>query len=124
MGFLDKARRMADQAQQKLDEAQQRFNDSQRERAAAARAGEQAPVVQYDSAGRPIEPAPPAAAPVVQIPAAPPHAGIGANDQLARQAALRQLLLLGAALATLVGAVSLGRVLALRRHGQHGTRSE
>jgi hypothetical protein len=63
MGFFDKARRMADQAQQKLDEAQQRFNDSQRQRAAAARAGEQAPVVQYDSAGRPMEPAPPAPGP-------------------------------------------------------------
>jgi len=56
MGFFDKARRMADQAQQ-------RFNDSQRQRAAAARAGEQAPVVQYDSAGRPMEPAPPAPGP-------------------------------------------------------------
>jgi hypothetical protein len=66
MGFVEKARQMADQAQQKLDEAQQRFNEAQRERAAAARAGEQAPVVQYDSAGRPIAPGPAAREPVVE----------------------------------------------------------
>src|SRR5829696_2866587 len=49
MGFLDKAKKMAEQAQAKLDEAQQQFNSSQS-------GGEQAqgPVVEYDKHGRPV----------------------------------------------------------------------
>ncbi len=33
MGFMDKAKQMAEQAQQKIDEAQKQFNDSQAQRA-------------------------------------------------------------------------------------------
>jgi hypothetical protein len=71
MGFMDKAKKMAeqaqrqakdgtlkerakalaDQAQSKLDEAQGKFNDKQQEGAGAPPAG---PVVQYDAHGRPI----------------------------------------------------------------------
>jgi hypothetical protein len=74
MGFMDKAKKMAEQAQAKLDEAQNKFNTGQ--------GGQQpsgAPPVEYDEHGRPIPPAPvtpdaaapapPAAAP---DPAAPP----------------------------------------------------
>ena len=32
MGFMDKAKKLAEQAQQKLDEAQQQFNESQQQR--------------------------------------------------------------------------------------------
>jgi hypothetical protein len=69
MGFMDKAKKMAEQAQTKLDEAQKQFNSGQ--------AGQQAgggPVVEYDKHGRPIQPAPvtpDAAAPVPPAPDAP-----------------------------------------------------
>ena len=32
MGFMDKAKQMAEQAQQKIDEAQKKFNESQQQR--------------------------------------------------------------------------------------------
>ncbi len=65
MGFMDKAKQMADQAQQKIEETQKQFNDGQAQRS-AQQGG--APGVRYDSNGRPIaETAPPAA----QTPAAP-----------------------------------------------------
>jgi hypothetical protein len=71
MGFMDKAKKLAEQAQEKLDEAQKNFNkgDSQE-----TQAGEGA--VQYDEHGRPIEQAPPAGAtaPPAAEPAAPPAA--------------------------------------------------
>ncbi len=53
MGFLDKAKKMAEQAQAKLDEAQQQFNSSP--------GGQQGggPVVEYDKHGRPIPQHPP-----------------------------------------------------------------
>jgi hypothetical protein len=60
MGFMDKAKKMAEQAQAKLDEAQQQFNSGEQ---AAEAAG---PVVEYDVHGRPIPQAPPASA-------TPPH---------------------------------------------------
>ena len=69
MGFMDKAKKMAEQAQAKLDEAQKQFNSSQ--------GGQQAgggPAVEYDKHGRPIQPAPvtpDAAAPVPPAPDAP-----------------------------------------------------
>ena len=63
MGFLDKAKQLAEQAQQKLDEAQQSFNQSA---SPEAEPGEGA--VRYDEHGRPIQEAPPAE------PAPPPPA--------------------------------------------------
>ena len=51
MGFLDKAKKMAEQAQAKLDDAQGKFNEQQRSHGAAQ---DGAPVVQYDANGRPI----------------------------------------------------------------------
>ena len=53
MGFMDKAKKMAEQAQSKLDEAQKQFNAGQGQ-------GQQSgPVVEYDKHGRPIPQAPP-----------------------------------------------------------------
>ena len=80
MGFMDKAKKLAEQAQEKLDEAQKNFNKSESTEA-------QPSAVRYDDHGRPIqqeetpaaateppsaEPAPPAAA---EPPAAEPPAG-------------------------------------------------
>ena len=85
MGFMDKAKQMAEQAQQKIEDAQKQFNDSQTQKAG----GDQAPNVRYDDHGRPIpdaseeappagqtpppsaEPAPPAEPPVAAEPAEP-----------------------------------------------------
>jgi formin 2/WAS/WASL-interacting protein len=62
MGFMDKAKKMAEQAQAKLDEAQKQFNAGQE--GGAAPSGE--PAVEYDVHGRPVAQAPPASA-------SPPH---------------------------------------------------
>jgi hypothetical protein len=69
MGFLDKAKKMAEQAQAKLDEVQGQFNASQ--------GGQQhgGPVTEYDKHGRPVTPAPvtpDAAAPAAATPGVPP----------------------------------------------------
>jgi hypothetical protein len=75
VGFMDKAKQMAEQAQQKIDETQKQFNDSQAKRGEQAQGGER-----YDKHGRPItEDAPPAA----QTPAAPvaPAQAPGAGEQ-------------------------------------------
>jgi hypothetical protein len=76
VGFMDKAKQMAEQAQQKIDDAQKQFNDNQAQRGQQSQGGG----VRYDKHGRPItEDAPPAA----QTPAAPvaptqaPDAGAG-----------------------------------------------
>jgi hypothetical protein len=69
MGFLDKAKKMAEQAQAKLDEAQKQFNEGQQ------RGQPSGPAVEYDQHGRPIPQEPPATA-------APPH-----GDPLAPQSA-------------------------------------
>jgi hypothetical protein len=61
MGFMDKAKKLAEQAQEKLDEAQQNFNKG------GATPGQQAET-RYDDHGRPIQDAPPAGA-------APPPSG-------------------------------------------------
>jgi hypothetical protein len=56
MGFMDKAKKLAEQAQEKLDEAQKNFNKSE---------GPQGPPgggVRYDDHGRPIQEETPAAA--------------------------------------------------------------
>ena len=60
MGFMDKAKKMAEQAQAKLDEAQKQFNSGQQQGSGAG------PAVEYDKHGRPIPQAPAEAA-------APPH---------------------------------------------------
>ena len=61
MGFMDKAKKMAEQAQAKLDEAQKGFNQPS---GGQQQAG--GPAVEYDKHGRPIPSEPPATA-------TPPH---------------------------------------------------
>jgi hypothetical protein len=80
MGFLDKAKKLAEQAQQKLDEAQTQFNQG-----GSTQGQPQPGGVQYDAHGRPIaqppaadvpppvaQPQPPVAQP--ESPPAPPAA--------------------------------------------------
>jgi hypothetical protein len=55
MGFMDKAKKMAEQAQAKLDETQKQFNQGQQTSPPAQ--GD--PAVQYDKHGRPIPSASP-----------------------------------------------------------------
>src|SRR5215218_4020040 len=66
MGFMDKAKKMAEQAQAKLDEAQQQFNSGQ-----GASQQPSGPAVEYDKHGRPI-PSAEASAPESVAPPAPP----------------------------------------------------
>jgi hypothetical protein len=54
MGFMDKAKQLAEQAQQKLDEAQKNFNQGGSPQAPAEGG------VRYDEHGRPVQDAPPA----------------------------------------------------------------
>ena len=68
MGFMDKAKKMAEQAQAKLDEAQKQFNAGQQQDQGGG------PVVEYDNHGRPIPQASPDAA-------APPHGDPLAGSQ-------------------------------------------
>lgn len=77
MGFMDKAKKMAEQAQAKLDEAQKQFNESQ----SAGSGSSQAPPAEYDQHGRAIrsEAPPEPAAPPAES-ATPPH-----GDPLARE---------------------------------------
>ena len=57
MGFMDKAKKLADQAQAKLDEAQKQFNDSQGSNPSTASPSP----LEYDQHGRPVaQPADPA----------------------------------------------------------------
>jgi hypothetical protein len=63
MGFMDKAKKMAEQAQAKLDEVQKEFNSGQGDKP-----GSSGPVVEYDKHGRPVTPAAP---PEGQAPPAP-----------------------------------------------------
>ena len=56
MGFLDRAKQMAEQAQSKLDEAQKKFNESQKQRGGQDAPAEGAATA-YDQHGRPV-PAP------------------------------------------------------------------
>ncbi len=71
MGFMDKAKQLAEQAQQKLDETQKNFNKS-----SSPEGQPQGDGVKYDEHGRPIQEAPPAgaAAPPPAEPAAEPAA--------------------------------------------------
>ena len=68
MGFMDKAKQLAEQAQQKLDEAQKNFNQS-----SSPESQPQGDAVKYDQHGRPIQEATPAGAtaPPAAEPAAP-----------------------------------------------------
>ncbi len=74
MGFMDKAKKLAEQAQTRLEEAQTQFNAAPGQGAASPPAGG-APV-QYDQHGRPIveEPAPSPGrpSPAAPSPGAPP----------------------------------------------------
>src|ERR687894_3196415 len=58
MGFMDKAKQMAEQAQQKLDDAQKQFNQGQGSEGQQSSGG-----VRYDEHGRPIEGSPAGTAP-------------------------------------------------------------
>ena len=75
MGFMDKAKKLAEQAQTKLDEAQKQFNESQ-SRSSSPPPPDQA--VEYDKHGRPVraeEPpatTPPHGDPLAGEPAAQP----------------------------------------------------
>jgi hypothetical protein len=79
MGFMDKAKKLAEQAQEKLDEAQKNFN-----KPASPQGDQPEQAVRYDEHGRPIqeEETPAAAAPPPAAePAAdkPPASEGGAN---------------------------------------------
>ena len=75
MGFMDKAKKMAEQAQSKLDEAQKQFNENQD----ASQPPSQGPVTQYDDHGRPVQPATPAP----PAPSAPPAPDAERGDEYA-----------------------------------------
>ena len=93
MGFMDKAKQMAEQAQAKLDEAQKQFNTSQGP-------GQQSgPAVEYDEHGRPVAQAPdatrvpphgdPLSGESTPSPSAPSTPGVpptGVNDPIAAPA--------------------------------------
>jgi hypothetical protein len=66
MGFMDKAKKLAEQAQQKLDEAQESFNQG----ASPQHTPDQGSV-RYDEHGRPIQDESPAAAAAPPPPAEP-----------------------------------------------------
>ena len=63
-GLVDKAKQMAEQAQAKLDEQQTKFNESQGHGQASS-----GPVTEYDKHGRPVGGAAPASAPSGPSPA-------------------------------------------------------
>jgi len=75
MGFVDKAKKLAEQAQEKFDEAQKNFNKSD---APQAESGQS---VRYDEHGRPIQDETPAAAtaPPSATPPPDPTAPIGGS---------------------------------------------
>jgi hypothetical protein len=74
MGFMDKAKKLAEQAQEKLDEAQKNFNKSD-----SPQADQPAQTARYDEHGRPVQEeeetpaaaAPPPAADPAEAPPAP-----------------------------------------------------
>jgi hypothetical protein len=94
MGFMDKAKKLAEQAQEKLDEAQQNFNKG------GSTPGQQGGG-QYDQHGRPVadgppagtapppsgEPAPPAPPTPPPAPAAPEPAAPAASEPASEPAA-------------------------------------
>jgi hypothetical protein len=75
MGFLDKAKKMAEQAQTKLDEVQKQFNESQGGSQGASAGGAGGDPIEYDQHGRPVSTGEPAAPPPPPpAPPAPPAA--------------------------------------------------
>jgi hypothetical protein len=86
MGFMDKAKKMAEQAQSKIDDVQKQFNESQ-----GSKAPPSEPVVEYDNHGRPIrteESQAPPAPPEPEPPGAtPPHGDPVAEQPAAPEAA-------------------------------------
>ena len=62
MGFLDKAKQLADQAQQKIDEVQTNFNESQQAKQSGAGGSGAGPITEYDKHGRPLDRTEPVAA--------------------------------------------------------------
>jgi hypothetical protein len=66
MGFLDKAKKLAEQAQEKLDEVQGQFNQQQQPQSG--------PVTEYDKHGRPMPAT--STAPPPPAPPAPPTPGV------------------------------------------------
>jgi hypothetical protein len=82
MGFMDKAKKLAEQAQEKLDEAQKNFNQS-----GSPQSQPEGDAVRYDEHGRPVqdapEPVPDPAAPATEPaePPAPPPAAEGGGGQ-------------------------------------------
>src|SRR5215211_5511035 len=83
MGFMDKAKQMAEQAQAKLEEAQRQFNEGQQQDPPAE------PATEYDQHGRPVaapDPGPPHGDPLAasiggtaaKEPPAPPAPGVPA----------------------------------------------
>jgi hypothetical protein len=83
MGFMDKAKKLAEQAQQKLDEAQGSFNQS-----ASPQHTPDSGAVRYDEHGRPIqeegppaaEAPPPAAEPATEASPEQPAASTPSGD--------------------------------------------
>jgi formin 2/WAS/WASL-interacting protein len=65
MGFLDKAKKLAEQAQTKLDDVQGQFNEK-------GKPGPSGPVTEYDKHGRPIPGEAPAPSPAASAPPPPP----------------------------------------------------
>ena len=83
MGFMDKAKQMAEQAQEKIDQAQKQFNEKQGEKSVAS-AGEGAQ--RFDEHGRPAA-TPPAAAEAPPAPTEPttPDAPAEPAEQVTEQ---------------------------------------
>jgi hypothetical protein len=67
MGFLDKAKKLAEQGQAKLDEAQKNINKGHQQQPGAG-----GPIVEYDNHGRPIQSAPETPDPAAPSSAPPP----------------------------------------------------
>jgi|SRR5215211_444126 len=76
MGFMDKAKQLAEQAQQKLDDAQKQFKQGEGKEGQEAAGG-----VRYDQHGRPVEEPPAGSAPP---PSAQPTDPAPAGDEPAR----------------------------------------
>jgi hypothetical protein len=73
MGWMDKAKKLADQAQTKLDEVQKQFNETQGSTGSNP-APNAPPPVEYDQHGRPVakDPSPPHGDPLAAAPPPPP----------------------------------------------------
>ncbi len=77
MGFMDKAKKMAEQAQEKLDEVQTQFNENQSQQTGQS-AGGTGGGVTYDKHGRPVESTPDHASEASE-PAPKPSGGANAS---------------------------------------------